>query len=233
MRPYVICHMMSSLDGHALTDGWDRSFKKAADERYETLAQTFEFDAWVCGRVTMQEIAHDQGYPKGLAKEPIPRTSYFADRDARRYAISIDPQGKVGWKTNQTLDSHVVEVLTEAVSDDYLAYLRSIQVSYLFAGKEKIDLEQVLSIIGQELGCKRLIVEGGPHVSGSFVNAGLVDEVSVVILPLIDGRGEHPASFEVASSDWRQPSYLKLTAAQAQEDGSVWLRYTKAEPKGR
>ena len=31
---------------------------------------------------------------------------------------------------------------------------------------------------------KRLIVEGGPHVSGSFVNAGLVDEVSVLILPL-------------------------------------------------
>ncbi|WP_426199311.1 dihydrofolate reductase family protein [Pseudomonas sp. DC3200b2] len=228
MQPYVICHMMSSLDGRALTDGWDRSFKKAADERYETLAQTFEFDAWICGRVTMQEIAHDEGYAKGLATGPVPRTPYFADRDAKRYAISIDPQGKVGWKTNQALDSHVVEVLTEAVSDDYLAYLQSVQVSYLFAGKDEIDLERVLSILAQELGCKRLIVEGGPHVSGSFVNAGLVDEVSVVILPLIDGRGEHPASFEISASDWKQPNYLKLSTAQAQDDGSVWLRYTKA-----
>lgn len=228
MQPYVICHMMSSLDGHALTDGWDRPFKKAAGERYEALAKTFDFDAWVCGRVTMQEIAHDEGYPKGLAKGPIPRTHHFADRDAKAYAISIDPQGKVGWKTNQALDSHIVEVLTEAVSDDYLAYLQSIKVSYLFAGKQQIDLKQVLAILGEELGCKRVIVEGGPQVSGSFLNAGLVDEVSVLILPLVDGRGEHPASFEVSSEAWKQPTYLKLTAAQAQEDGGVWLRYTKA-----
>lgn len=228
MQPYVICHMMSSLDGHALTDGWDRPFKKAAGERYETLAKTFDFDAWVCGRVTMQEIAHDEGYPKGLAKGPIPRTNHFADRNAKAYAISIDPQGKVGWKTNQALESHVVEVLTESVSDDYLAYLQSINLSYVFAGEREIDLKRVLSILGEELGCRRVIVEGGPHVSGSFLNAGLVDEVSVLILPLVDGRGEHPASFEVSPTAWKQPAYLKLTAAEAQEDGSVWLRYTKA-----
>lgn len=228
MQPYVICHMMSSLDGHALTDGWDRSFKKAAGDLYEKLAQTFEFDAWVCGRVTMQEIAHDEGYPKGLASSPIARTHRFVERNAKSYAISIDPRGKVGWKKNEALGSHVVEVLTESVSDDYLAYLQSVGVSYLFAGKTEIDLQQVVSILGQELGCKRLIVEGGPHVSGSFVNAGLVDEVSVLILPLVDGRGEHPASFEVSASAWTQPAHLTLSSAEVQEGGAVWLRYTVA-----
>jgi riboflavin biosynthesis pyrimidine reductase len=226
MKPYVICHMMSSLDGHALTDGWDRPFKKAAGDLYEKLAQTFEFDAWICGRVTMQEIAHDEGYPKGLAKSTIPRTHHFADRNAKPYAVSIDPHGKVGWKKNQALDSHVVEVLTEAVSDDYLAYLQSIEVSYIFAGERDIDLHKVVDILASELGCKRLIVEGGPHVSGSFVNAGLVDEVSVLILPLVDGRGAHPASFEVAPNAWKQPAHLTLSSAQVQEGGAVWLRYT-------
>ncbi|WP_263262419.1 dihydrofolate reductase family protein [Pseudomonas sp. RIT-PI-S] len=228
MQPYVICHMMSSVDGHALTDGWDRSFKNAAGERYEKLAQTFAFDAWVCGRVTMQEIAHDEGYPTGLAKGPIPRTHHFAKRDAKLYAVSIDPQGKVGWKRNEVEGAHVVEVLTEGVCDDYLAYLQSVGVSYLFAGKDDVDLKQALGILGTELGCKRVIVEGGPHVSGSFVNAGLVNELSVLILPLVDGRGEHPASFEIAPAAWKQPTYLKLSNAEAQEDGSVWLRYTQA-----
>ncbi|MFK3973412.1 RibD family protein [Pseudomonas sp. NPDC087358] len=226
MQPYVICHMMSSLDGHALTDGWDRTLKKNAGDLYEKLAQTFEFDAWICGRVTMQEIAHDDGYPKGLAKAPIPRTHHFADRDAKTYAVSIDPHGKVAWKTNQALDSHVVEVLTEAVADDYLAYLQSVGVSYIFAGKTDIDLRQVVEILGNELGCKRLIVEGGPHVSGSFVNAGLVDEVSVLILPLVDGRGEHPASFEVSPDAWQRPADLTLSSAEVQDGGAVWLRYT-------
>ena len=45
MKPYVICHMMSSLDGHALTDGWARPFMKEANELYEKLAKQFEFDA--------------------------------------------------------------------------------------------------------------------------------------------------------------------------------------------
>lgn len=227
MKPYVICHMMSSIDGHALTDGWDRPFKKNAGELYEALAQQFEFDAWICGRVTMQEIAHGDDYPKGLADAPIPRTHHFAQRNAARYAIAIDPHGKVAWKSNQALDSHVVAVVAEAVSDDYLAYLKSIDVSYVFGGKTDIDLAQVITILADELGAKRLIVEGGPHVSGSFVNAGLVDEISVLILPLIDGRGEHPASFEVNKEVWTKPTYLTLASADIQKDGGVWLRYRK------
>ena len=226
MKPYVICHMMSSLDGHALTDGWARPFKKDAGVLYEKLAQTFKFDGWICGRVTMQEIAHGDDYPKGLAKEPVPRTHYFAKRDADCYAISIDPHGKVAWKSNEALDSHVVSVVTEAVSDDYLAYLKSINVSYIFGGKTDIDLVQVIAILADELGTKRLIVEGGPTVSGSFLNAGLIDEVSVLILPLIDGRGDHPASFEIAQDAWTKPTYLTLNSADVQENGSVWLRYT-------
>jgi riboflavin biosynthesis pyrimidine reductase len=229
MKPYVICHMMSSLDGHALTDGWDRPFKKAAGELYEKLADTFAFDAWVCGRVTMQEVAHDEGYPSGLATAPIPRTHHFARRDADKYAISIDPHGKVGWKSSEALGSHVVEVVTEAVSDDYLAYLHSIGASYVFGGKSEIDLHAVVDLLASELGIKRIVVEGGPNVSGSFVAAGLVDEVSVLLLPLIDGRGEHPASFEISASAWQQPAHLVLNSAEAQEGGGVWLRYRAAE----
>ena len=225
MKPYVICHMMSSIDGHALTDGWDRPFKKNAGELYETLASQFEFDAWICGRVTMQEIAHGDDYPRGLAKAPIARTHHFARRDAASYAVSIDPQGKVAWKSNEALGSHVVEVVTEAVSDDYLAYLQSIGVSYLFGGQTEIDLQHVVTVLAAELGTKRLIVEGGPHVSGSFVHAGLVDEVSVLMLPLIDGRGDNPASFEVDKNVWRTPAYLQLVSAEIQDGGAVWLRY--------
>ena len=226
MKPHVICHMMSSLDGHALTDGWARPFKANAGDLYEKLAKKFEFDGWICGRVTMQEIAHGKDYQKGLAKTPVPRIHYFAKRDADCYAIAIDPQGKVAWTSNEALDSHVVSVVTEAVPDDYLAYLKSIHVSYIFGGKTEIDLVQVIAILAAELGTKRLIVEGGPTVSGSFLNAGLVDEVSVLILPLIDGRKEHPASFEIAEGTWKKPTYLTLSSAEIQEGGSVWLRYS-------
>lgn len=225
MKPYIVCHMMSSLDGHALTDGWDRSLKKSAGDLYESLAEQFKFDAWICGRVTMQEISHGDDYPRGLAEKAIVRNHHFARRDAGRYAISIDPHGKVAWKSSEALDSHIIEVVTESVADDYLAYLASIGVSYVFGGKDEIDLAQLVDILAQELGLKRLIVEGGPTVSGAFINAGLVDEVSVLVLPLVDGRSENPASFEIPEMKWKKPSYLTLKSAEPQEGGAVWLRY--------
>jgi riboflavin biosynthesis pyrimidine reductase len=224
MKPYLVCHMMSSLDGRSLTDGWHLDF---ASDLYETTAASFEADGWICGRVTMQEIAHGTDYPSGLAKARVPRTDHFAVRDAGQYAISIDPKGLVAWKSNTALKSHVVEVLTEQVSDDFLAYLQSIGVSYVFGGKTDIDLSAVLDTLERELKVKRLIVEGGSHVSGAFVNAGLVDEVSVLILPLVDGRTEHPSSFEVAMNAWKAPAYLTLHSVEKTDHDAVWLRYAK------
>jgi riboflavin biosynthesis pyrimidine reductase len=224
MKPYIVCHMMSSIDGRSLTDGWHLDF---ASDLYESTAATFEADGWICGRVTMQEIAHGDGYPKGLAEEPVPRTNHFAKRDADQYAISIDPKGLVEWKSDTALKSHIVEVVTEQVADDYLAYLQSIGVSYVFGGKTDIDLSHVIETLAQELGVKKLIVEGGSHVSGAFVNAGLVDEVSVLILPLVDGRSEHPSSFEVSMDTWKQPAYLTLTSMEQTANDGVWLRYTR------
>ena len=225
MKPYIVVHMMSSLDGRSLTDGWHLDF---ASDLYENTAATFEADGWICGRVTMQEISHGTDYPKGLATASVPRTDHFVERGASQYAISIDPQGRVAWKSNTALKSHVIEVLTEQVADDFLAYLQSIGVSYVFGGKSDIDLGKVVQTLAQELGVKKLIVEGGSHVSGAFVNAGLVDEVSVLILPLVDGRSAHPSSFEVPMEQWRAPAYLKLMSIEKAGRDSVWLRYMKA-----
>jgi hypothetical protein len=170
--------MMSSIDGRSLTDNWNLDF---ASPIYEETAACFKADAWACGRVTMQEISHgkDRDYPRGLAKSPIPRTDHFAKRDASQYAISIDPKGRVAWKSNTALDSHIVEVLAESVEDDYLAYLQSIGASYVFGGKDDTELKCVVDTLARELEIGKLIVEGGGHVSGAFVNAQLADEVSV------------------------------------------------------
>jgi riboflavin biosynthesis pyrimidine reductase len=223
---HIICHMMSSIDGRSLTDNWNLEW---ASPCYEETAASFKADAWVCGRVTMQEISHGDDYPRGLAKGPIPRSDHFAKRDASQYAVSIDPKGKVAWKKDTALDSHIVEVVAESVEDDYLAYLQSIGVSYVFGGKDDIDLQRVADTLERELGIERLIVEGGGHVSGAFVNAGLADEVSVLLIPLVDGREAHTSSFEVKMDAWRQPTYLKLASVEKLENDVVWVKYGRKE----
>src|SRR5947209_4491543 len=52
VRPYIICHMLSSVDGKI--DG--ASLKGlTADGEYEATGAQLDGDAWICGRTTMQQ----------------------------------------------------------------------------------------------------------------------------------------------------------------------------------
>jgi hypothetical protein len=55
MKPYVICHMLSSVDGRILPDRWH----PPVDDRrvYERLHNELGCDAWLVSRVTGQEFA--------------------------------------------------------------------------------------------------------------------------------------------------------------------------------
>ena len=53
-----------------------------------------------------------------------------------------------------------ITILTEEVKDDHLAYLKSIEVSYIFAGKDKIDLKIALKKLKQLFGIERVLCEG-------------------------------------------------------------------------
>jgi hypothetical protein len=50
------------------------------------------------------------------------------------FAFAVDPIGRLAWESNDIDDDHVVAILSERVSDEYLADLRQRGVSYLLAG---------------------------------------------------------------------------------------------------
>lgn len=51
MRPYTICHMLSSIDGR-IDSGSLESAVPAG--KYERTGTELRGDAWICGRTTMQ-----------------------------------------------------------------------------------------------------------------------------------------------------------------------------------
>jgi riboflavin biosynthesis pyrimidine reductase len=71
-----------------------------------------------------------------------------------------------------------LEVLTEHVSTEYLAFLQAQQVSYLFAGAQTIDLPTALAKLTEALQVKTLLLEGGGKLNGAMLQAGLIDEIS-------------------------------------------------------
>lgn len=220
-RPYVICHMTPSVDGRIVVDDW--KLPKRTFGEYERTAQTFDANAWMIGRVSMEPYAGKAALPTSAGLR-LPRTDYVARTDAPSYAIALDPSGKLRWKSGSIDDEHVITILTEQVSDQYLAFLHERGVSYLFGGKARIHLERVLEKLRRTFGIKRLLLEGGGKINGAFLAAGLVDELSVLVAPIADGSLGTATLFDVADKRM-PPRQLKLLSVEKCGGDLVWLRY--------
>ena len=57
-----------------------------------------------------------------------------------------------------------------------------------------------------------------------MLSAGLVDELSVLVVPVVDGRMGTPALFDIDGDEW-DPALLHLESVEKRDDGVVWLRY--------
>lgn len=220
MRPHVICHMASSIDGRIVVDRWPKLDQ--AIGLYERTAQKLRGDAWLIGRVSMDPYAGKARVPTAKPKQRIPRTDFIARR-ADGYAIAIDPSGKLRWEADNVDGEHFVTVLTEQVSDAYLAFLRERGVSYLFGGKRAVNLHRVLEKLHAHFGIKRLLLEGGGKVNGTFLDAGLVDELSVLVLPIADGTVGNASLFDAGPRG--APRTMQLKSSKTLPGGVVWLRY--------
>ncbi|VVC56705.1 Pyrimidine reductase, riboflavin biosynthesis [Beijerinckiaceae bacterium RH AL1] len=132
---------------------------------------------------------------------------------------------------NDITGDHVVMVLTEQASDAHLDALRRAGVSYLFGGRDAIDLGLVLDKLATKLSIKRLLLEGGGRINGAFLAEGLVDEVSLLLAPAVDGLVGTAAVFDYEGHEDAPKSLaLTLRSLEAMDGGIVWLRYdmTKA-----
>jgi riboflavin biosynthesis pyrimidine reductase len=230
MKPHVICHMATSVDGRTLSSRW-RPNGKLAGALFERLHDELGGDAWLIGRVTGQEFAKGKPYPAETS-ERFPRQAWFAKRDAEAqktaYGVALDAHGKIGWGRSDIGGDPIVAVLTEKVSDAHLAGLRSEGVSYIFAGATEIDLALTLEILNRELGVKRLLLEGGGSANGAFLRAGLVDEISLILCPAVDGARGAPTVFDSSEAEAGQQSPVEamvLESSQTLDGGAVWRRY--------
>lgn len=228
-RPRVICHMMASVDGRILTDGWPLSDE--GRRQYEVVHDSYEPNAWLCGRVTMEaHFAQGTRSDAEIAREHdgAPREDFRAPGEHESFAFAVDSSGRLAWDTSDIDGDHVVAILSDRVSDEYLAFLRERGVSYILAGAREVDLALALEKIGSRFGVRTLMLEGGGKINGGMLRAGLVDEVSVLLAPVVDGRMGTPALFDFTDDAPRHR--LALDAVERRADDVLWLRY-RVEPR--
>ena len=228
-RPHVIVHMASSLDGRVQTSRWAEI---PGELGYEAVHQALGGTAWMCGRLTMR------GYTRGSPADdtdptPVPRTDHLAKPDAVSFAVALDFSGRLHWGWRNDIDGdHVVVIVGEGVPDEHLNGLRDSGVSYLFGGRDRLDLPRARGKLKRLLGVARGQVAGGGGINGAGRKAGCVDEVSLLRVPTVDGGRGVPALFDYDVAGGDEPAgkgvALTLTACEPQSNGVIRLRYAVA-----
>ncbi len=207
-RPYIICHMVMSVDGKVTGDFLFRPETQRATELYYEINRYLKCNGFICGRITMEGSFTEGWYPDLCEYSPVESagTDFIPENEALTgfYAVAFDPKGRLGWKSRLIEDpdgdpgydgAQIIEVLTEEADKRYLGYLKEMKIPYIFAGKSEIDVELALTKLKSLFGADRLLLEGGSVVNGYFQRAGVIDELSLVICPVIADSESKPLFF--------------------------------------
>ena len=213
--------MVASIDGRIDCSMVD---KISGNEYYETL-EKLDCPVQLEGRVTMEH--YNAAKEPFIANDTTPfgMTSVYKAVDSKEYIVAVDTHGRLRWPAAEIDGVPLVCIVSEQVPQEYLEMLRNERISYICVGSDVIDLQAAMEILCTDFGVERLAVLGGGHINGGFLAAGLIDEVSLLLAPGIDGRKGQTALFDGIADIDRMPVRLALESVEQVGQGTLWIRY--------
>lgn len=224
MTPQIIVHMSTTIDGRI---DCPVVAQLGSDEYYKALA-SFEPSSKLTGRVTaaLECPAVIGENPESAVTELLP-AQYHKAIDNDVYEIIVDTHGHLEWGCNNVDGKPVLVIMSENTSAATLNKLKEKGISYIVTGKGHINLSDAMQTLYVSFGVKRIAVVGGGYICGGFLAAGLVDEVSLVIVPGIDGRKGETSVFDGIVKSDNTPYRFRLKSVDKIGNDTVWLRYEK------
>ena len=98
-RPYVICHILSALDGKITGEFMGTQKARVAGEEYAQIREAFHAEAWLYGTVTTKEFTQYRKPELDTVTKDVPDGDFIAERSADFYYISVDTEGEIGWES--------------------------------------------------------------------------------------------------------------------------------------
>lgn len=224
-RAKVIVHMYVSVDGKfkgqegspALGDYYAKSLFEMSNANAN-------------GSTTLVEAAapHQLDLSQ-YSGQGIEYEDWIPDIKADTWVVSLDRKGRVGWESPSwpygSVNMRVIEVVTKQAPKAYLEYLRTMQIPYLVCGEDELDLEGMLEKLKKDFNIDPLVVSGGAITNGLFLNANLVDEISLVVTPNVSGDNNIHSSFDNLGQVNHDQFAFK--SAQPAPDGGVHLLFER------
>lgn len=215
-RPTVILHNAVSLDG------WLDGFEPDLGLFYET-AGKLQAQAILSGSTTLLT-----GFADASDDDPgVPAPAL--DPDRRPVLIVVDSRGRIGfWDRvrRQPYWKSVIVLCSPATPRSALERIERAGLELIVCGSRKVDLARALEILRERHGFATVRVDSGGTLNAALVRANLVDEVSLLLHPVIVGPAGKLSLVHPRPAAGFLPVPLEAVAIEQLAGGVVWLRGT-------
>lgn len=221
---------MSSVDGRLIDGRWTAPYEAEHGDLlrvYAAIGRELNTDAWMFGKNTLRAVFPYKFDAAGHGINPDTPTVFVGERRSARMFIVADPEGDICFTTPTLRGDNMLVIAGRNVTEEYLAHLREIHISYIIVS-DATNLREGLEAVGREFGIRRVSVQGGGILNGTLLAEGLIDELSLVVYPGIDGLSGVPSIFEYMGGATEHPAQgqrLQLLSASQREHGVMWMRY--------
>ncbi len=214
-RPWVLFKSAMTLDGKVATSGGDSKWISSEQSRDLAHAWRAQADAVAVGigtaltddpRLTAR-IDGVKRQPRRVVFDSLARLSPDSQlvREARRVPLTVVVSRAAPRAATDTLETHGAEVLV-APGENETARVRS-----------------ALTQLG-DAGITSILLEGGPHIAGAFLDAGEIDEMRLFLAPIVLGGRTARSAVEGEGAEAIAGAVQALTLDTERIGGDVLIR---------
>ena len=196
-KPFIYIHMLTSIDGKIWGEFTKLPEEAAAAPFFKKIGFTnavWYTDANLSGTNTaLNDYTYHKEPDLNPGAEPVPEGDFIAISSPERYSFVLDRNGILGYQKNEIyyagVHSHIVDVITEKVSNEYKDFLRRKNISYIICGKDDIDFDILLDKMVDIFGISTLAIAGGGTLTPQVFMAkeGLSEQIPVAF-ELVDAK---------------------------------------------
>ena len=215
MLPEIIIHNSISLDG-SLT-----GFMPDMGLHY-SIAGSYNPDAHLIGADTI--ISGNEMFGEGIPDEINSDFEQPQRDETLPWWVIVDSRGRLKGMLHTCRRFEycrdVIILISKSTPSDYISHLRKRNYRYIIAGNEKVDIKSALKLLSDQFSIKKILTDTGRSLGNILINLGLVEEISLLIHPLVVGEKCYPMF-----SDVKENLNLNLTHSESYDNGCVWNVY--------
>lgn len=215
MKSEIIIHNSVSLD-NSLT-----GFMPDMGLHYK-IAGDYKPDAHLIGSETI--IKGNEMFGEGIPDE-LPSDFEQPQRDkSLPWWVIVDSGGRLKGMLHTCRRFEycrdVLILISEKTPADYIDHIKERSYDFMIAGKDKVDLKLAVDRLREKYGIRKILTDTGRVLGNILINLGMVDEISLLIHPLIVGEKCYPMFSDVTGN-----KDFKLKKSEQFENGCVWVVY--------